>query len=130
MMLSQLTPPMEIASWLACAAFLIMLANGVLKLVDRAKGRPTPGEVRDEASNRYAGKLEFERHVAHNTDRHSQLFSNIERVERDARVAMESRFTALNDERRQTLERLNEQFTFIRESIAAINRELQIRQHK
>ena len=84
-------------------------------------------EIVKALHEQFADKQEFENHVEHNTERHGQLFNNINRVEREARESMERKFTSLNDERRATVEKLDAQFVFIRENIAAINRELQIR---
>lgn len=111
----------NMAIFIACAAATAYYVRGLL-------GGPQKREV--SFDDPPASKVEFDRLVAHNTERHGQLFSAISRVEREAREAMDNRFTNLNEERRATLEKLTEQFAFIRESIAAINRELQIRHHK
>jgi len=63
----------------------------------------------------------------HNTERHGQLFNKIADVERQGREAMDRRFATLAEDRAESLEKLNEQFQFIRESIVAINTELKIR---
>jgi len=89
--------------------------------------QPLTVEIVKALHEQFADKQEFENHVEHNTERHGQLFNNINRVEREARESMERKFTSLNDERRATVEKLDAQFVFIRENIAAINRELQIR---
>lgn len=39
MIFAQITPPTEIAAWLACLAFVVMLVNGGFKLTDRITGR-------------------------------------------------------------------------------------------
>lgn len=84
----------------------------------------------EELHKQFAGKKEFTDLTSNNTARHSQLFNRIDQVERQAREQMEDKFTELAEERRRTLEKLTDQFTFIRENIAAINRELQIRDRK
>ncbi|NOS70069.1 MAG: hypothetical protein HOP33_09075 [Verrucomicrobia bacterium] len=89
--------------------------------------QPLTVEIVKALHEQFADKQDFDEHVEHNTERHSQLFNRIDGVERKARQDMEHRFTDLNNERRATLEKLNDQFTFIRENVAAINRELQIR---
>ena len=89
--------------------------------------QPLTVEVVKALHEQFADREEFKNLVKHTTERHSQIFSRIDRVERDTRIEMERRLTELNNERRQTLERLNNEFVFIRENIAGINRELQIR---
>jgi hypothetical protein len=92
--------------------------------------QPLAIEMVEELHQQFASLKTFEEHVEGNTARHGQLFARISQVERDAREASDRKFAELYEERRRTLERLNEQFTFIRENIAAINRELQIREKK
>lgn len=92
--------------------------------------QPLTVEVVKALHEQFADKEEFKKLAAHVTNRHGQLFSAIDKVERDARAAMDRRFEDLNTERRTTLQQLNEQFTFIRENIAAIKTELEIRNEK
>lgn len=92
--------------------------------------QPLAVEIVEELHQRFASRETFEEHVESNTTRHGQLFSRIDRVEREAREASDKKFAELNDERRRTLEKLNEQYAFIRENIAAINRELELRGRK
>ncbi len=89
--------------------------------------QPLAVTIVEEMHKRFASKEAFDSLSGSNTQRHAQLFNRIDQVEREARVAMDQKFTELNVERRETLERLNAQFAFIRENIAAINRELQLR---
>lgn len=110
-----------------CIAAVIAL----LKKTDTViSPQPLAVQITEELHKQFADKGIFEKHVANNTARHAQLFDRIDDVEREAREALDQKFTELNEERRRTLDRLNEQFTFIRENIAAINRELQIREKK
>jgi hypothetical protein len=92
------------------------------------KGTPQPlsVEVVKSLHLQFADKEIFEKHIANNTARHAQLFNQIDELAKETRIEMDKRFTDLNDERRRTLEKLNEQYVFIRENISAINRELQI----
>jgi hypothetical protein len=139
LILAQNVPPQVSGSWLWGAVgvavglgAILFCWNQLMRALDRFSGKsatpqPMNVEIVKALHEQFADKKVFDALVEHNTKRHGELFSAIERVERKAREAMEHRFTALNDERRETLEKLNEQFTFIREHIAAINRELQIR---
>ncbi len=88
--------------------------------------QPLTVEIVKAIHDQFAKKEDFEKHVHSNTERHGQLFNGINRVERQAREEMDRRFTALNDERRATLSKLDDQFTFIRENIASINTEMRI----
>ena len=38
-------PPVQIGAWLACLAFTVMLANGLVKLWASVRGKPAPGEI-------------------------------------------------------------------------------------
>jgi hypothetical protein len=89
--------------------------------------QPLSVEMVKALHEQFADKELFEDHVAHNTERHGQIFNKIDAVERQARIALDTRMGTLQEERALTLEKLNAQFTFIRESIAAINTELKIR---
>ncbi len=122
-------------SWLKNLAIFVVCASGTAFYLKGIFGKKAPVpqpfavEITKQLNELFADKKTFEEHAEHNTERHAQLFNKIDRVEREAREAMERRFTALNAERTESLEKLNEQFVFIRENIAAINRELQLR-HK
>lgn len=89
--------------------------------------QPMNVEIVKALHEQFASKTEFEEHKAHNTDRHGQIFAHINRVEREAREALDKRFTALNEERAKTLVTLNTEFTFLRENVAAINREIELK---
>jgi hypothetical protein len=92
--------------------------------------QPLKVQIDEELHEKFADRGEFEKHISSNTDRHAQLFRAIERVERETRAEMDRRFVTLAEDRKETMEKLNEQFTFIRENISAINRELQITHRK
>lgn len=89
--------------------------------------QPLNVEVVKALHDQFANKEEFEAHVASNTERHAQIFRRIETVERDARAALGEEMGRINAERERTMEKLNEQFTFIRESLSAINTELKLK---
>ena len=58
MILAAESAPPEIALWLGCLAFVVVLVNGVLKLADRLKSRPEPAAVQAEARATYATREE------------------------------------------------------------------------
>ena len=43
-------PPVQIGAWLACLAFTVMLANGLVKLWASVRGKPAPGELSERTS--------------------------------------------------------------------------------
>jgi hypothetical protein len=142
MILAQLStnvPAATTNSWIwgmagACTILATVLVcwNQLMKALDRHSGKsnvpqPLTVEIAKQMHEQFADKTVFQEHVEHNTGRHAQLFREIERVEREARAALEVKFADLAIERRESLEKLNEQFVFIREHIASINTELKLR---
>ena len=92
--------------------------------------QPLHVEVVKALHDRFANKEDFEAHVAANTDRHAQIYRKIETVERDARAALAEEIARINADRQRTMEKLNDQFTHIRESLAAINTELKLKRKR
>ncbi|HTB86015.1 MAG TPA: hypothetical protein VK742_20385 [Candidatus Sulfotelmatobacter sp.] len=90
---------------------------------------PQPLTVRliEEMHDQFANKKAFDDLVKHNTERHGQIFAEIRRVEKERREDVDARFLQLGESRNDTMEKLNQQFLYIRENLAAINREMQIR---
>src|SRR5438552_11760381 len=43
--LSQIDPPVGLAAWLACAAFILMLANQTLRVKERLLGEKHPQQI-------------------------------------------------------------------------------------
>jgi hypothetical protein len=124
----------DINAWVGIGGLIVGIGTLVVSIIlvstkseTRIYPQPLTVEMVKALHEQFADKKVFEEHVSHNTERHGQLFNRIDVVERKTREAMDSRFTDLNNERRATLDKLNDQFTFIRENIAAINRELKIR---
>jgi hypothetical protein len=89
--------------------------------------QPLNVEIVKALHEQFANQEDFEAHVAGNTERHAQIFRRIELVERDARAALSEEVSRINADRQRTMEKLNEQFTFIRESLSAINTELKLK---
>ena len=92
--------------------------------------QPLNVEIVKELHDQFAQKEEFEAHVAGETERQAQLLRKLERVERDARMALGAEIAKINSDRQRTMEKLNEQFTFIRESLAALSTELKLKREK
>lgn len=97
--------------------------------------QPTPPQpfrvqIDEELHEQFADKEAFEGLVASNTARHAQLFTKIETVEKDARRSLGEEVSKINNDRARTMEKLNQEFTFIRESLTAINTELTLKRNK
>ena len=119
-------------NWSLISTILMAIAT-VGMWLDARKGRPLqispqplPVEVVKALHEQFADREEFKKHVAHNTDRHNQLFKSIDRVEIATREKMEQRFDALAVDRQKTMEKLGDEFVYIRESLASINTELKL----
>jgi hypothetical protein len=62
MILADFSPPfsaMQLFVWLGILTFLVFLTNGLFKLWNNLKGKPSPGEVAAQASERYQLKGDF-----------------------------------------------------------------------
>lgn len=101
------------AGTIAAVAISIIALN---KKQEVKVDQPLSIEIVEELHERFAAKRAFDELVKHNTERHGQLFNRIEAVENEYRRELG-----------RQIEKVNEHFTFIREHIAAINRELKIR---
>jgi FtsZ-binding cell division protein ZapB len=67
-------PPVQIGAWLACLAFTVMLANGLVKLWASVRGRPAPGELSERIT-----KTESV------LDEHSRRLKALEKNDKDLR---------------------------------------------
>lgn len=112
--------------WLRNMAIFVACGSATAYYI---KGLFVPTKQRREVSFSEAPATEkrVEKLELHTTKRHAEIFASIERSEKEIRRELDERFKELNEERRHTLERLTTEFVFIRENIAAINRELKIR---
>ena len=86
--------------------------------------QPLAVEITKQLDERFADKKEFEDQKDHCTERHGQLFNRIDKAERDARRLLDQRFEALAEERKESLEKLNNQFAFIREAVVELRTEI------
>jgi hypothetical protein len=101
--LASLTSPMgqEVATWLGCLAFLVVLVNGILKLADRIKDKPPVSDVRAELVEKFVSKDVFNAQVAANMQEHRDLFAKLGGIERGSVARMDT----LNREWQERLER-------------------------
>lgn len=115
-----ITPPVEIAAWLACLTFVVMLVNGVMKLVDRVKGKPAAGDVAREAADKFTTKTEFRDHAEWNLNEHQNLFSKIGGVERGMNDRLDKKFTDLQESAHEGREKLHKRINRISIGVARL----------
>lgn len=120
------TVSVNIAAWLACLAFIVVLVNGAFKLKRNATGEPAV------PANPILGQNvhDITRRVKHLEDWRDGLMDKLEEDKQVILTAGEHRAAAIHDRLTRTDHELNEQFTFVRESLSAINRELEINRRK
>ena len=56
-------PPVQIGAWLACLAFTVMLANGLVKLWASVRGKPAPGELSERLTKAESALDEHTRRI-------------------------------------------------------------------
>ena len=56
-------PPLQIGAWLACLAFTVMLANGLVKLWASVRGKPAPGELSERLTKAESALDEHTRRI-------------------------------------------------------------------
>jgi gamma-glutamyl:cysteine ligase YbdK (ATP-grasp superfamily) len=82
MMIAQALPEaVQLAGWLGSLMFLVGLLNGLLKLVDRVKGRPAlpPNEVLGQSAQELTRRMvEAERKIDESDKRRKALYDRIE----------------------------------------------------
>lgn len=59
MILANLNPPEGIVAWLACLAFIVMLVNGVMKLVHYTRAKPSAQDVQNDVAGKYQPKGDY-----------------------------------------------------------------------
>ena len=122
-------------NWMLLTSIVMTLATVGMWLDSRKQRKTTleqPVDVRlvKALHEEFAHKAEFDQLVSSNTQRHAQLFGKMETIEREARALINHEITKINTDRTRTMEKLNEQFTFIRESLSAINTELKLNRER
>lgn len=134
--ISAYDPPVLIASALACLGFLLWICNSAMEFWRGIKDKPTGGEVIAEVEKRfqprghYAEVSALKDLASHTTTRHSQLFASIERLERENRRELQAAVNGIQADRTRTMEKMNGEFAFIRESLVAIRTELDINKER
>lgn len=114
------TPPIEIAAWLGCLAFVVMLANGLIKLWRSLKDKPAPGEVRAESQRKFIGKETFAQAEAEHRKVHEQLFAKIGGVERGGRDHFDRRLAEIETRADASREKLHTRINRISIGVARL----------
>jgi len=112
--IAQMEGPVGLAAWLACAAFVLMLANQALRLKERLLGEKSPQQifpqplevrpVRDPASREFC------------EGNHQASTRRIEAIEQE--------LGELRDERRESAAKLEEQIETVSREIPELERRL------
>jgi hypothetical protein len=71
---------LNIAGWLACAAFVIWIANGAMQLVERFKPRPSTEEVRLEAAKNFVTQEQFEHREQMASDSRKVMYAKMDSI--------------------------------------------------
>jgi hypothetical protein len=108
--------PVQLASWLGCFAFLLMIVNSGMKLVDRFRGHP-PVEQLDQQVK--SGHL--------HTDRRLQALEAANQEAVDRRRAIYSKIDgaekAIREEMRTSIGTFQNQIGHVREEVAGLKRD-------
>jgi hypothetical protein len=112
------------------AGSLVALIALLKKTDVQVSPQPLNVEIVKSLQERFASQADFETHLAANARDHTRLIRKIEGVERDARSALGAEISLIHADRARTMEKLHEQFTFIRESLSAINTELKLNRRR
>lgn len=111
MLLAQISPPVEIAAWLACAAFVIMLLNGGFKLRNNLLGsgnKISPQPLQVQMADAFPSKAEFHEQMVENKKVHDQLFANMSGKERGLRDEFSKELRGLRDDLGKTSNTMHE----------------------
>jgi hypothetical protein len=82
----------NIAAWLACAGFIVWIANGCLALVEKIRPKPSPDEVRLEAAKQYVTVEQFEAREALASENRNLMYKKMD----DMRVELSNEIRAVN----------------------------------
>jgi hypothetical protein len=114
-------PPVEIAAWLGCLTFVVMLINHLMKVVDRVRGKPTPGEVQSDSIERFVAKSEFRDHVLRNDQEHDNFFKKLGGVERGLTRELQEMERRLNASDEARTSKLHDRLNNLDNAVAAVN---------
>jgi hypothetical protein len=123
MTLASLTDPngFEAVGWVLFAmASLAAAANGILKLVDRWKDKPAPGDVQRDAMDRFATKQDMRDLVTKNDLEHGRFDVRIGGVDRSTKAHADEQVAALRLERREDMRSLHVEINDVGKKVASL----------
>lgn len=115
--------PVQLAAWLGCLAFFVILVNGLFKLAFNVKQKPAPGDVQKEAMERYVAKDEFRAHVQENKQAHDRFDVRIGGVDRSGKDHLLRSEQAMREERTEDMRRLHAEINDLNKKVAAVETE-------
>lgn len=89
--------PADLAAWLVSAAAVVAMTNGVFKLANNLRSKPSPGEVETRADRTFATKEALDRHIADSKREHENIFAKLGGMERGLRAETDLKIGALRD---------------------------------
>lgn len=115
--------PLSIAEWLGCMAVVLIIANSAVKLLDRAKDKPSPGEVRGEVSEKFVTKVEFRELMAENKLAHDRFDVRLGGVDRKGKEHADEAIERLRGERKQDMTQLHTEVNDLRDRVSGLQTE-------
>jgi SMC interacting uncharacterized protein involved in chromosome segregation len=113
-LLAQIQPPVGLAAWLACAAFVLMLANQVFRLKERLLGEKSPQQIFPQPLEVRSAHEPVSREFCESN--HHAITRRIEFIEQELRD--------LREERRKSAATLEEQIQTVSREIPELERRL------
>ena len=88
-------PPTQIAAWLGCFAFVVMLTYYCIEIVKGLRGKPAPHELRRESLEKFATKDELLNHVKDDNAIHAEVAAKLREHVQDDNAIHAEVFTKL-----------------------------------
>ena len=111
--ITNFSPPMEIGVWLACACFAMWAFLLVVKMIKVMRGKPTVGDIRDEAAEKYPTRGECEKQhssVSVILLRHEKEIENLWKTIRDEHTKIRKEITSqVQETERRLTDKIEEQ---------------------
>ncbi len=114
LMIAQMEPPVGLAAWLACAAFVLMLANQAFRLKERLLGEKSPQQIFPQPLEVRSAREPAWREFCEGNHRASTR--RIETIEQELRD--------LREERRESAGKLEEKIETVGREIPELERRL------
>lgn len=119
-----MSPPAEIAAWLACAAFVLMLLNGAWKLKGNITGESSRRELQQpfvvEMAKQFPSRDELHKVVDENDRAHRDLFAKLGGIERGHRSALDEQIRSIRAELREDVQGIHLRINSIEKSMGGV----------